>query len=124
MEHIGAPVRQGDVLFRLARVQDLYAEIEVSESDIHELQSAPSGSFALASRPQERYELEMFRIEPEAVAKEKGNVFIVHCGFSGRALEWWRPGMTGIAKMDAGRRPIWWILSHRTIEFFRLRLWW
>jgi hypothetical protein len=122
-ERIGSPVKQGDVLFKLARIDRLYAELEVSESDVHELQNNMQGEVALASRPQERYGIQVFRMEPAAVAKEEGNVFIVHCNFPDGSLDWWRPGMTGIAKLDVGKRSPLWIVTHRTIDFLRLRFW-
>ena len=124
IERIGAPVRQGDTLFRLAQIENLFAEIEVSESEIHELNNSRQGWFALASRPEDRYPIVVFRIEPEAVPKEKGSVFVVQCDFINDTPDWWRPGMTGIAKIETGKRPIWWVLSHKTIEFIRLRFWW
>jgi biotin carboxyl carrier protein len=124
IERIGSPVQQGDVLFKLARIDRLFAELELSEADIHELKGSPPGELALASRPQEKYRLEVFLLEPMAVPKEKGNVFIVHASFPDGVQPWWRPGMTGVAKLDMGRRKLIWVLSHRTVDFLRLRLWW
>ncbi len=124
MERIGLPVRQGDVLFKMAKVERLYVELEISELDIHELHSALEGELAMASRPQEIYIIKVFRVEPVATPKEGGNVFIVHCRFSDGPLDWWRPGMTGVAKLNIGQRNLFWILTHRTVEFLRLRLWW
>lgn len=123
-ERIGAPVTQGEILFKLARVDRLYAELEVDESDIHELRTHRSGELALAARPQLTYPIDVARIEPVAVAKEEGNVFIVNCDFPQGTEEWWRPGMTGVAKISAGQRKIVWVVTHRTLEFLRLRLWW
>jgi multidrug efflux pump subunit AcrA (membrane-fusion protein) len=124
IEHIGSPVQQGDVLFKLARIDRLFVELEVSELDVHELAADLQGEFALASRPQEKYRIRVFRMEPMAVPKEKGNVFIVHASFPDGIREWWRPGMTGVAKLDIGMRNLVWVLSHRTVDFLRLKLWW
>ncbi len=124
MERVGLPVKQGDVLFKLARVDRLYAELEVRESDIQNVKSKFNGEVALVSRPQEINKIEVFRIEPAAVSKEKKNVFIVHCNFTKGCPEWWLPGMTGVAKINAGKRTLLWMLTHRTIDFLRLRLWW
>ena len=123
-ERIGSPVRQGDMLFKLARIERLYAELKVSENDIHQIGQTLEGEIALASRPEEVYRIEVFRMEPIAVAEEKGNVFIVHAGFPDGPQAWWRPGMTGVAKLNIGDRSLIWIASHRTIDFLRLRLWW
>jgi hypothetical protein len=123
MERIGSPVKQGDMLFKLARIDRVYVELEVSETDIHQIEGSAGGGIALASRPQETYPIRMFRMEPVAVAKEKGNIFIVDCEFPGGTQPWWRPGMTGIAKLNVGMRSPLWILTHRTVDFLRLRLW-
>jgi hypothetical protein len=37
--------------------------------------------------------------------------------------DWWRPGMTGVCKVDAGRRSLAWVWLHRSWEFVRLKLW-
>ena len=124
IERIGSPVQQGDVLFKLARIDRLFAELEASELDVHELRGDLQGEFALASRPQEKYRIQVFRMEPMAVPKEKGNVFIVHARFPDGIREWWRPGMTGVAKLNIGKRKLIWVLTHRTVDFLRLRLWW
>jgi hypothetical protein len=36
---------------------------------------------------------------------------------------WWRPGMTGVAKIDAGHRRLLWILTRRFIDMLRMKLW-
>jgi hypothetical protein len=123
-EHIGSPVRQGDMLFKLARIDRLYAELDLNETDIHQVEGTLEGEIALASRPQETHGIRVFRMEPVAVPREEGNVFIVHASFPGGPQEWWRPGMTGIAKIDIGERSLIWLMSHRTVDFLRLRLWW
>ena len=123
-ERVGSPVRQGDMLFKLARIERLYAELKVSETDIHQIEQLLEGEIALASRPEETYRIEVFRMEPIAVPEEKGNVFIVHADFPTGPQEWWRPGMTGVAKLNIGDRSLIWIATHRTVDFLRLRLWW
>ena len=123
-ERVGLPVHQGDTLIKVARVDQLYARLEVSERDIRELQNARGGEIALTARPQETARVVVTRIEPEAVTKNTGNVFVVDCGFPAGPAAWWRPGMTGVAKLDVGSRRLLWILTHRTGDFLRLRLWW
>jgi multidrug efflux pump subunit AcrA (membrane-fusion protein) len=124
MEKIGAPVRQGEPLFKLGRIENLYAELEVNEADIRQVAVSMSGEAALESRPQERFPLRVTRIEPVAVPREKRNVFIVKAEFTAGARDWWRPGMSGVARLDAGRRTLMWLATHRTADFLRLRLWW
>ncbi|MBN1309041.1 MAG: efflux RND transporter periplasmic adaptor subunit [Chitinispirillaceae bacterium] len=123
-ERIGSPVKQGDVLYKIARLEGLYAELDVRESEIHNALNTKQGELALASRPQEKQAIVVDRLEPAAVVKKEGNVFVVRCTIRGKIPQWWRPGMTGVAKLDAGRRTPLWIITHRTVDFLRLKLWW
>ncbi|MBU0651181.1 HlyD family efflux transporter periplasmic adaptor subunit [bacterium] len=123
-EKIGSPVKQGDVLFKVARTDDIYAELEVAESDIFYARKALEGNIAFASRPQDKFNIKVDRIEPVAAPKDKGNVFIVHCSFPDGARDWWRPGMTGVGKLNTTKKTFLWILMHRTMDFLRLKLWW
>ena len=124
-ELLGAPVKKGDVLFKVSRSEKMYAELEVNERDIHELALGASGEMVFVSRPQLRFPIEVERINPVAGAKkDKGNIFLVRSLFSEGMADWWRPGMSGVAKVDVGRRNVLWILTHRTLDFLRIRLWW
>jgi multidrug resistance efflux pump len=123
-QRLGAPVRQGDVLFRLSRLDASYFEARVSERDIHEIQLGAEGEIAFASQPKLKFPIRVSLIEPIAVPQEKGNVFVVRCELLNPQEDWWRPGMTGLVKVDAGKRTFFWIFFHRTIDFLRLLLWW
>jgi RND family efflux transporter MFP subunit len=121
-ERIAAPVQKGDVLLKLARIEDLYPVIDVPERDVDHVREGAKGAAAFASQPARRFELVVERIQPVARMQEGGNLFSVQGRFSEAAPGWWRPGMRGIAKIDAGQRSLLWIYTHRTADF--LRLWW
>ncbi|CAB1085074.1 Membrane-fusion protein-like [Olavius algarvensis Delta 1 endosymbiont] len=123
-ELLGAPVRKGDILFKVARLEKMYAELKVDQRDIHEVGDALTGEIAFVSRPDLKFPVVVQRIDPVAAADEEGNVFVVRAGFSENIASWWRPGMSGVAKINVGQRRILWILTHRTIDFLRLFLWW
>jgi len=123
-KQLGAPVRKGDVLLKVALLEKLYAEVEVDERDIHEVKAGAPGEIAFVSRPNLTYATRVERIEPVAVAKEKGNVFLLRCILTDEIPHWWRPGMSGVAKINAGKRTVLWILTHRTVDFLRILLWW
>ncbi|MBT4496117.1 MAG: HlyD family efflux transporter periplasmic adaptor subunit [Gemmatimonadetes bacterium] len=124
MERVGSPVSQGDILFRLGRTDRIYAELEVPEAEIHLVNLSLDGEISLASQPEETFKIKVTRIEPSAVAKEEGNVFLVRCELSEGFFSWWKPGMTGVSKLNAGERTLLWIFTHRTMDFLRLRFWW
>ncbi|HOX01112.1 MAG TPA: efflux RND transporter periplasmic adaptor subunit [Candidatus Paceibacterota bacterium] len=123
-QRVGAPVRQGEALFKLARIDTLYVEAEINERDAHEILSRSEGEIAFVSQPKLRFPVRVTRVEPAAVPKEKENVFIVRAGFVREAQPWWRPGMSGVCKIDVDQRTLFWILTHRTADFLQLLFWW
>ncbi len=120
----GAPVRQGDVLFRVSQLEAAYIETRVSERDVQELKVGAAGEIAFASQPKFTFPVVISLIEPVAVSDETGNVFIVRCTLTGPREAWWRPGMTGLAKLEGERQTYFWIFFRRTIDYLRLKLWW
>ena len=123
-QRIGAALSAGDSLFRIARIDSLYIEAEVPERDIHEIVQGQTGEAAFVSRPEHKIPVRVSMIESAAVAKDAGNVFLIRSDFTDGPQGWWRPGMSGLCKVDAGKRRLIWILTHRTVDFFRLWLWW
>jgi multidrug resistance efflux pump len=123
-ERIGAPAKQGEVLFKVARVSKLYVQADVSERDIHEVRIGAAGEIAFAGQPKLKFPVTVERIQAAAETKDTGGVFPVRESIDGAAREWWRPGMSGVAKINVGQRRLVWILTHRTIDYLRLLLWW
>jgi RND family efflux transporter MFP subunit len=121
-ERIAAPVQKGDLLLKLARIEDLYLVVDVPESDIQHIREQATGRAAFASQPGRKFAFVVDRIEPVARAREASGVFQVRCRFTDPAPDWWRPGMSGVARIDAGRRTLLWIYTRRTADF--LRMWW
>lgn len=124
-ELTGAPVRQGDKLFRLARIEGLYAVIRVSERDMRELPAQARGSLRLLGQPDRDIGFAVETVVPMAqVHGTQGSQFALKVRLDKAAEPWWRPGMSGLAQVDAGMQPILWIWTHRLIDQLRLMLWW
>lgn len=123
-DRLGAPVKAGEILLRVTRIEDMYVEIEIEERDIHHVLDSETGEFAFASLPGRKFGLAIENIEPMAVSKSSGNVFIARGMPDDAPQAWWRPGMTGVAKIDAGERSPLWIFTHRLVDFLRMKLWW
>jgi multidrug resistance efflux pump len=123
-ERIGSPVKQGEILYKLGRIEDIRVEAKVSENEIQNVCLGAKGQVALTSRPNELFAITVQRIEPAAVSEDVGNIFQVVCTFERDVPQWFRPGMTGISKIETGKKTVFWIVSHRTIDFLRLKFWW
>jgi hypothetical protein len=112
------------LLFKFARADRIYVECDVSEKDVHEITAAATGEIAFASQPKLKFPIRLLRIEPAAQAKPKGNVFVARCAPASQVQNWWRPGMSGVSKINVGPRTFFWIVTHRTVDFLRMYFWW
>src|SRR6185436_5650453 len=109
-DRLKAPVKQGDTLLKLARLDTLYVEAEINERDIHEILGRTNGEIAFVSQPKLKFPIRIATVEPAAMPKKDANVFLVRCAFDGGPQPWWRPGMSGICKLSVQKRTLFWIL--------------
>ena len=121
-QSLGAPVSRGEVLFTIAPGDSFRLIVEVDEADIGGISAGQQGKLALAANPDKLLEFTVRRIVPAATAGEARNYFEVEAELpaSGLAL---RPGLRGVAKIEAGERNMWWILTHRPLGWLRVWLW-
>ncbi len=121
-DRLGAPVRQGEVLLQVSKTEGLYVEIRLPERDIDLIGDRRSGAATFASRPDLRFPMAVETIAPMALPDEDGNAFFLRANLEGDA-DWLRPGMSGVAKIDGGKRTLWWRATHRIVDFLRIKLW-
>jgi hypothetical protein len=117
-------VKQGDALLKIARLDTLYVEGQINERDVHEILGRKDGEIAFVAQPRLKYPVRVEKIEPAASPKKEGNFFVVRCSMVAERQPWWRPGMSGVCKFNVEKRTLAWIISHRTVDFLRLKLWW
>ncbi len=122
-KNLGAPLRKGDLLLKLAQTDDTYLELEIDQVDVHEVKVGSTGEFALVGRPDQRFAIRLERIDPASTQREGRNVYLARAKVQSDIPPWWRPGMGGLARIDAGDRPLIWVLTHRTIRFLREFFW-
>ncbi len=122
-KNLGAPLRKGDLLLKLAQTDDAYLELEIDQVDVHEVKVGSTGEFALVGRPDQRFAIFLERIDPASILREGRNIYLARARVQGDIPIWWRPGMGGSARIDAGDRPLIWVLTHRTIRFLREFFW-
>ncbi|MBF0460792.1 MAG: efflux RND transporter periplasmic adaptor subunit [Magnetococcales bacterium] len=122
-EKLSAPVRKGDLLFKVAKIENTYAELEIPEADVHEVLPGQQGEIAFVGRPDLRLPMRVVRIDPVATLKAGKNCFLARANIEFPPGDWWRPGMGGMAKVEIEDRPILWILTHRTIRFLQKVFW-
>jgi hypothetical protein len=122
---LGAPVKKGDRIFRLAKVEGLYVTLMVSEREMRHIQPQAGGEVALLSHPSYNIPIRVSSVIPVAQVKgQEGNQFMIKAELLETPQPWWRPGMTGLARIDVGDKNVAWVLSHRVVDRLRLLLWW
>lgn len=122
---LNAPVKKGDNLFRIARIDGLYVEIMVPERDVRFIHPGAHGELRLIGRPDETIGFTLATVIPVAQVKgQEGNHFLVKGRLDAAPQAWWRPGMSGIVQLDGGRRNVAWIWTHRLVDSLRMKLWW
>jgi hypothetical protein len=119
---LGAPVQRGDALLTLAPAERYRLIVDVDERDIASIHVGQAGQLALASLPGDSLGFVVERVTPVATVRDGRNSFAVEARLSAVA-PLLRPGLEGIAKIDAGERSAAWIWGHRVIDWLRLALW-
>lgn len=122
-KNLGSPLRKGDLLLKLAQTEEIVVEIAIDEADVHEVRVGSRGEFALVGRPDQRFGMSLKRIDPASTLKDGRNVYLARAEFDGAVPNWWRPGMGGTVRIDAGERSLLWVMTHRTVRFLRKVFW-
>jgi multidrug resistance efflux pump len=123
-ERLHAPLSRGDAVMKIARLSNLYVECRVDERDIEHIADSASGEIAFASQPDLKFGINLETLDPSAMSGQEGSYFVAQSEFAETPQGWFRPGMTGIAKINSGERSLIWIFTHRTVDFLRLLFWW
>jgi RND family efflux transporter MFP subunit len=119
---LGSPVERGQVLYKIAPLNDYRVVLEVDERDFSDMSLGQSGYLALAAAPNERLEITVNKITPVSTAKDGGNFFNVEASLA-NPPQHLRPGMQGVGKVEVGERKLIWIWTHRIVDWLRLWLW-
>ncbi|HEV7802131.1 MAG TPA: HlyD family efflux transporter periplasmic adaptor subunit, partial [Burkholderiales bacterium] len=121
-QSLGAPLRRGEVLLTIAPVDQYRLVIEVDERDIPAVRVGQKGSVALGALSEGALAFRVERVTPVATTRDGRNFFEVE-GALQESPAMLRPGLQGVAKIEAGQRSLAWIWTHRIWEWLRLALW-
>lgn len=121
-EMVGAVLARGDALFQVAPLDDFVLELEVPDASSADLRSDLAGFFATSARPGQTTRFTVVRVLTRSQLRGTRNVFVAQADITD-GFDWLRPGMEGVAKIEIGSRPVWWILSHRVSDYLHLHFW-
>ena len=121
-QSLGAPVKQGEVLFEIAPLDEYRLILQVDERDITDAMPDQSGELVLNSMPEATLPFRVVRITPVSTPSEGRNYFRLEAALD-ETPDSLRPGMQGIGKVLIGERHLAWIWTRRLVDWLRLKLW-
>lgn len=119
---LGAPVERGQMLLKLAPLNDYRIILKVDDRDIARIAIGQTGRLALAGLPGEPLDIVVNNITPVSIAENGRNYFKVEAQLKHRN-QFLRPGMQGVGKVDVGEHSLLWIWTHRFTDWVRYWLW-
>lgn len=123
-QSIGSPLKQGQTLMTIAPKGGYRLMIEVSDRDIERVKPEQNGEVIFVSLPSQAVGFVVKRINPVAVAKDGRNYFEVEAEMDEASEQLTlQPGLDGVAKIEAGSHSFFWKLTHRMMDWLRLKWW-
>ena len=122
-QQLAAPLRRGELLFTLTPSRELRLLLQVDERDSAHVQPGQTGAVTFSALPAQRFDLVVERLSPVAQAADGRNVFEAEARLLAAPQDLLRPGMQGLAQLQAGQQSLGWLLSHPITDWLRLQLW-
>lgn len=119
---VGETLSLGTPMFEIAQRGDWTLDIEMPQRIAADLAAGKVGAFAPNARPEETTDLQLTRVLPVAKPVNGKTVYITEADL-GQSHDWMKPGMEGMARVNFGERPVWWVASHRVLDYFRTNFW-
>jgi multidrug resistance efflux pump len=119
---IGEIVPLGEPLYSIAANDRCAIELHAPEHAAVLLKAGQSGVFTTLAQPDEQGQLRLLNVEPLAQVVDAHNVFRAEAQIEA-SPDWVRVGMSGVARVETGRRPVYWALLHRAVDAVRLQWW-
>jgi len=121
-QQLGSSVTRGQVLFEVSPLNAYRVVLEVGEGEITNIQAGQKGTLILTALPGEVFPLAVTRVTPVTISQEGRSFFRVEALLE-KLTDRLRPGMEGVAKIEIGERKLFWIWTHKMLDWMRLTLW-
>lgn len=121
-QSLGAPVERGDMLFKVAPLENFRIILKVNERDIAGIENGQQGTLVLTSLPEDEFSITVEKITAVSVAEDQQNYFRVEATLA-KNSELLRPGMEGVGKVALGERKLIWVWTHNLVDWLRLNIW-
>jgi multidrug resistance efflux pump len=119
----GQPVRQGQVLYEVAPLEEMIVEMDVPDYQFSHVRAEMPVEFHMEAYTGWSGESRLDRLYPQSEQRDGKNVFVAEAAVVGATPEL-RPGMRGRASIESDRKPVAWIIGHRFVDWLKTTLWW
>lgn len=120
---IGSPVQRGQVLYEIAPLDAFKLVIQVSQKSIRHVQQGQSGYLVLSALPHDNIPFVITSVASVFSEHEQDTAYRVEAEITGNWQNL-RPGMSGYAKINTGKKPYAWLIAHPLWDWLALKLWW
>jgi multidrug resistance efflux pump len=121
-QRLGSASEQGEVLFEVSRLDSYRLILAVDEHRMKAIHPGLEGRIVLNALPEATFPFVITRVTSVTEARDGKNLFRVEARLK-EISEALRPGMEGVAKIDAGERRLIWIWTYPLWQWARLKLW-
>ena len=121
-QRLGGLVQKGEVLMQLTPLNAYRVEIQVDEAQVDHVREGQRGELLLRSLPDKAVAFTIKRITPVSETADGINYFKVEAQLIEIPTSL-RPGMEGIAKINAGQRSLFFVLTRSLTQWLRLTFW-
>jgi multidrug resistance efflux pump len=121
-QSLGSALKRGETIFEIAPLAGYRVIVNVDERDIADVVSGQKGVLILSSITQESFPFTVGNVTSVTTAREGRNYFRVEAMLE-NAMDRLRPGMEGVAKIDVEPRRLFWIWTHRVVDWLRIFFW-
>jgi multidrug resistance efflux pump len=122
VQSLGAPVQRGSPLLVVSPSDRYRIIVEIDERDIADVAIGAPGRLRLTALPDQSTAFSVLRIAPVAVTRD-GRHFFEAEGRLDSTSATLRPGLEGVARIEAPRRSLAGIALRRLTGWLRLALW-
>ncbi|MCM8540462.1 MAG: efflux RND transporter periplasmic adaptor subunit, partial [Lentisphaeraceae bacterium] len=117
-------IELGKPLLEIVDDSQLKIILFVPEDQIADIELGRTGELAAAGYPDSKIKFRVIDVENIARVVSGANVFKVKAEFlDGEKLDWLKPGMEGVARINVEERLYAWIWTRKAINWLRMKFW-
>ncbi len=121
-DRVGSTLPAGETLVELVPRNAMQVALDIPERSILHVPDGAKAEFRPRGRPDLALKADVTHVRPVAEVRDAANVYVAKARLFD-VEPWMRTGVEGIARIDAGVKPVWWATLHSMIDEVRLRLW-